>query len=244
MSLNGPTAARLYDEHVDAVYAYAARRVGPEVAISVVEDVFEQALRKNAQRPSHTDTDLGWLLALTTAFLRRHGETESRRLRNWVPTVRDSSRAIPRVTDPLLSSDTEDIGATTTARLMAAIADLEPVERDLLFLVAWEGCSSSLAAVATGIPPGEVRSRIGAIRKALRRAVTRPPAPTIAAADTTPASPASAAPAPAPATAATATPATAAPPGPGMTAAGTASTGTRTTDTADLSDAATDGMAP
>ena len=172
MSLNGPAAARLYDEHVDAIYAYAARRVGPQAAVQVVEDVFEHALRQDAQRPAHTGTDLGWLLAMATAFLRRHSETECRRLRDWQPPTRSTSQAIPRVTDPLLADTVEDGGTITTARVMAAIAELDPVERDVLFLIAWEGCSSSLAAVATGVPQNEVRSRLSAIRKEIRRRVT------------------------------------------------------------------------
>lgn len=171
MSLNGPAAARLYDEHVDAIYAYAARRVGPQAGVEVVENVFEHALRQDAQRPAHTGTDLGWLLAMATAFLRRHSETECRRLRDWQPPTRSTSRVIPRVTDPLLAETVEDGGTVTTARVMAAVAELEPTERDLLFLIAWEGCSSSLAAVATGIPQSEVRSRLNAIRKEIRRCV-------------------------------------------------------------------------
>ncbi|MDC3331919.1 hypothetical protein OAV42_00305 [Ilumatobacter sp.] len=171
MSLNGPAAARLYDEHVDAIYAYAARRVGPQAGVEVVENVFEHALRQDAQRPAHTGTDLGWLLAMATAFLRRHSETECRRLRDWQPPTRSTSRVIPRVTDPLLAETVEDGGTVTTARVMAAAAELEPTERDLLFLIAWEGCSSSLAAVATGIPQSEVRSRLNAIRKEIRRCV-------------------------------------------------------------------------
>jgi len=169
--LNGPAAARLYDEHVDAIYAYAARRVGPQAGVEVVENVFEHALRQDAQRPAHTGTDLGWLLAMATAFLRRHSETECRRLRDWQPPTRSTSRVIPRVTDPLLAETVEDGGTVTTARVMAAAAELEPTERDLLFLIAWEGCSSSLAAVATGIPQSEVRSRLNAIRKEIRRCV-------------------------------------------------------------------------
>jgi len=171
VSLNGPAAARLYDEHVDAIYAYAARRVGPQAGVEVVENVFEHALRQDAQRPAHTGTDLGWLLAMATAFLRRHSETECRRLRDWQPPTRSTSRVIPRVTDPLLAETVEDGGTVTTARVMAAAAELEPTERDLLFLIAWEGCSSSLAAVATGIPQSEVRSRLNAIRKEIRRCV-------------------------------------------------------------------------
>ncbi len=54
---------------------------------------------------------------------------------------------------------------------MAAVAELEPADRDVLFLVAWEGCSSALVSAATGIPPGNVRSRLSAVRKELCRRV-------------------------------------------------------------------------
>lgn len=171
MSLNGPTAARLYDKHVGAVYSYAARRVGSDVAVTVVEDVFEHALGQQARRPEKASSDLGWLLAITTAFLRRHSATERGRLLNWTGERSTGSGSMPRVTDPLLSSDAEDAAVISTAKVMAAVADLEPEDRDLLFLVAWEGCSSGLAAAATGIPQGNVRSRLSAVRKELRRRV-------------------------------------------------------------------------
>jgi len=175
--LNGPAAARLYDEHVDAIYSYAARRVGPDAAVTVVENVFEHALRRNAERPAHTASDLGWLLAMATAFLRRHSETECRRLRTWEPTQRDTSRAIPRVSDPLLSNDAEDPTVTLTTSVMAAVADLEPVERDVLFLVAWEGCSSGLTATATGLQQNEIRPLLSRLRKEIRRSVATTTSP-------------------------------------------------------------------
>jgi DNA-directed RNA polymerase specialized sigma24 family protein len=193
VSLNGPAAARLYDEHVDAIYTYAARRVGPDAAVKVVEEVFEQALRKNAERPSQTASDLGWLLAMATAFLRRHSETECRRLQAWEPVQRNTSRAIPRVSDPLLSNDAEDPAVTMTTQVMAAIAELEPVERDVLFLVAWEGCSSALTATATGLPQNEIRPTLTRIRKEIRQTVAASKAtttPTEPAAGTTTVDPA------------------------------------------------------
>jgi DNA-directed RNA polymerase specialized sigma24 family protein len=171
VSLNGPAAARLYDQHVGAVYSYAARRVGRDAAVAVVQDVFEHALGPQAQRPEKTSSDLGWLLAITTAFLRRHNETERGRLLNWTGEHAPGSGSMPRVTDPLLSSEAEDAAVVTTAKVMAAVAELEPEDRDLLFLVAWEGCSSALVAAATGIPQSNVRSRLGAVRKELRRRV-------------------------------------------------------------------------
>lgn len=171
VSLNGPAAARLYDQHVDAVYSYAARRVGRDAAVAVVQDVFEHALGQQARRPEKTSSDLGWLLAITTAFLRRHSATERGRLLNWTGEHAAGSGSMPRVTDPLLSSEAEDAAVVNTAKVMAAVAELEPEDRDLLFLVAWEGCSSALVAAATGIPQGNVRSRLSAVRKELRRRV-------------------------------------------------------------------------
>ncbi|MFT4773401.1 MAG: DNA-directed RNA polymerase specialized sigma24 family protein [Candidatus Azotimanducaceae bacterium] len=164
-------AARLYDKHVGAVYSYAARRVGRDAAVTVVKDVFEHALGQQARRPEKASSDLGWLLAITTAFLRRHSATECGRLLNWTDEHATGSGSIPRVTDPLLSSDADDAAVASTAKVMAAVAELEPEDRDLLFLVAWEGCSSALVSAATGIPQGNVRSRLSAVRKELRRRV-------------------------------------------------------------------------
>jgi DNA-directed RNA polymerase specialized sigma24 family protein len=171
VSLNGPSATRLYDKHVGAVYSYAARRVGRIAAVTVVKDVFEHALGQQAQRPEKASSDLGWLLAVTTAFLRRHSATECGRLLNWTGEHAIGSGSIPRVTDPLLSSNAEDAAVASTAKVMAAVAELEPEDRDVLFLVAWEGCSSALVSAATGIPQGNVRSRLSAVRKELRRRV-------------------------------------------------------------------------
>lgn len=70
------------------------------------------------------------------------------------------------------SSGAEDAAVATAAKVMAAVAELEPEDRDLLFLVAWEGCSSALASAATGIPQGNIRSRLSAVRQELRRRVT------------------------------------------------------------------------
>jgi RNA polymerase sigma-70 factor (ECF subfamily) len=164
-------AASLYDKHVGAVYSYAARRVGRDAAVTVVKDVFEHALGQQARRPEKASSDLGWLLAITTAFLRRHSATECGRLLNWAGEHDTGSGSTPRVTDPLLSSDADDAAVASTAKVMAAVAELEPEDRDLLFLIAWEGCSSSLVSAATGIPQGNVRSRLSAVRKELRRRV-------------------------------------------------------------------------
>lgn len=53
-------------------------------------------------------------------------------------------------------------------RLLLWVAELEPVDRDLLVLVAWEQFSYADAAAALAIPIGTVRSRMHRIRHTLR----------------------------------------------------------------------------
>ena len=50
---------------------------------------------------------------------------------------------------------------------MNAVAGLDPEDRDLLVLVAWEGMTSVAAAAVLGVPPGTVRSRLHRIRTRL-----------------------------------------------------------------------------
>ena len=45
MPLSGPAAVRLFDDHVDAVYAYLARRLGDDLAPQAVSDTFERAIQ-------------------------------------------------------------------------------------------------------------------------------------------------------------------------------------------------------
>ena len=70
-----------FDDHADAIFAYAARRVGPGLAVDVVSDVFLVAL----DRFESFDPDLGgargWLFGIANNVLRRHWRTEARRLR-------------------------------------------------------------------------------------------------------------------------------------------------------------------
>ncbi|NND75792.1 MAG: RNA polymerase subunit sigma-70 [Ilumatobacter sp.] len=169
MTLTGPAAARLYDDHVDAIYGYIARRIGPDLAVDVVGDVFEQALKAHERRPAK-GTDRGWLMAIATALLRRHGTTECARLETWST---ESADALHGATDPLLANPAS---GRPTATAMAAAAELDPVDRDLLFLTAWEHCSPGEAGEATGLAAAVVRSRLGNIRKELKRLVAHRPA--------------------------------------------------------------------
>jgi RNA polymerase sigma-70 factor (ECF subfamily) len=160
-------AARLFDEHVDAVYGYVARRLGSETAADVVGDVFEIALSQSDRYEAARGSERAWLFGIATNLMRRHWRTEQRRLR---ATYRIANR--PAVPGDALLDIAERIDAATEAeRVMAAVGDLEPEDRDLLLLVAWEDTPYKVCAEILGVPVGTVRSRLHRIRRELRSAV-------------------------------------------------------------------------
>jgi RNA polymerase sigma-70 factor (ECF subfamily) len=64
------------------------------------------------------------------------------------------------------------VSARTAGRLLAAaLAKLPPQHRDTLLLVAWGELTYEQAALALGVPPGTVRSRVSRARRAIRRAL-------------------------------------------------------------------------
>ena len=72
------------------------------------------------------------------------------------------------VGDPLGGVDDHLDAMSRLDQVIDAIERLSPEGRDLLVLVAWEGCSSEQASEVLLIPPGTVRSRLNRIRAMLR----------------------------------------------------------------------------
>lgn len=73
-------------------------------------------------------------------------------------------RSEPSPVDPLLRVE-ERLDARSRYDLVVdAIAALDPEDRDIVVLIAWEQMSSREAAEVLGIQPGTVRSRLNRIR--------------------------------------------------------------------------------
>lgn len=163
MILNGPAAARIFDEHVDAIFGYVARRLGPGRALPIVREVFELGFRDAA-----ADQPRAHLLGVATEQIARHADDEHRHLTTWTQPADRPASALD-VSDPLFPIRPEARVAQHAAALRA-VADFEPAQRDVLLLAVWEQCRPSLIASALGVGLGEVRSRLGRARRDLRTA--------------------------------------------------------------------------
>ena len=170
LTVDAALLARLYDDHVDAVHAYLARRLGGDLARDLVADVFEAAAGQLTRFDPALGSERAWLFGIATNVLRRHWRTEERRLRAWRRA--GARQGVPG--DPLLDVVTRLDAENDAATVMAAIADLPAEDRDLLLLVVWEGCRYDECAAVVGIPVGTVRSRLHRIRRQLAEAVGRP----------------------------------------------------------------------
>jgi len=156
--------ASWFDLHVDAIHAYLARRAGEQLARDVTAETFRVALEQFDRFDPQRGNERAWLYGIASNLLRHHWRTEQRQLRTHLR----SPWAEPVTADPSDVTDARLDARAELERVLAAVARLDPVDRDLLVLVAWERLSSADVAVALGIPRGTVRSRLKRIRSQLR----------------------------------------------------------------------------
>jgi len=192
--LSGAAAARLYDDHVDAVYALLTRRVGTEASPGLTAETFTLALQTWDSFDNQRGTERLFLYGAATATLRRHDDEERAHLRSLRMSTSDDNGAVH---DPLISGqrssparvvdhdsnrdvrgdgpDDEQTYETDAAdaRTMRAVAELDSDDRDILLLSLWESCPQSAIAEALDVSVGSVRSALGRIRRELKIATSK-----------------------------------------------------------------------
>lgn len=152
-SLREPEAfGAIFERHFDAVFGYARRRVGPELAEEIVTDTFTTAFdRRRSFDPARGDAR-PWLLGIAANKLRRHWRTERRRLAAYARSAERAASA-----DAVLRSE-----------VVSALDSLSRDEREALFLFAVADLSYEEIADALEIPLGTVRSRLARARGRVR----------------------------------------------------------------------------
>lgn len=110
----------LFELHFDAIYAYLARRVGPDLARDLASETFTRALAARKRYDAARGKPRPWLFGIASNLLRRHYRDEERRLQAFSRlNVRDEG--VP----------------PEEPRLADALGALSHEERDVLLLFAW-----------------------------------------------------------------------------------------------------------
>jgi RNA polymerase sigma factor (sigma-70 family) len=162
----GDSAAfgQIFDRHASAVYNHLFRRTANWAeAEDLTSAVFLQAWRGRGKVVIDRDSALPWLLGVANHVL-RNSRRASRRYRAAL------ARVVPP--DGLAADHAEAVAAAVDserqmAELRRAIAELPPHEREAVELCIWSGLDQKAAAVALGVSPGTVKSRMHRARRRL-----------------------------------------------------------------------------
>lgn len=142
--------ARLYDDHVDAVYSYARNRVGADTAEDVTSEVFMAAARMyRAGRDA--EVTIAWLI----------GVTRNRVIDRWRMSARHATKAhlLPPLTSSLPPDWIEDVRSD---RVLEVMEGLNPRHRQLLTL-----------HYVHGLPVKQIARRLGETDSAIESALKR-----------------------------------------------------------------------
>ncbi|MCW2991371.1 MAG: polymerase, sigma-24 subunit, subfamily [Solirubrobacterales bacterium] len=148
----------LWNAHHRRVLAYALRRTDRGSAQDVVSDAFLVAWRRRAELPADP---LPWLLGVARHVLANHDRSRRRHA------------ALVRV---LIDQSQESAGEPPDVPLLAALAELEPGDREVLLLVGWDGLTSAQAGASMGCSAATFRVRLLRARRRLRARLEDQPA--------------------------------------------------------------------
>ncbi len=161
---------RMYHEHRDAVVAYCMRRAGREDALDAVAETFAVAWRKIDQVPTG-EAERSWLYAVAYRVLsnQRRGNTRRSALEDKLGTVAVAVGVDP--VDQIVRNEDDQ-------RVIEAMNELRPDDREVLRLVTWEEHPRDQVAAMFGVSRSTLDQRIHRALKRLRKAYARIDAPT------------------------------------------------------------------
>ncbi len=168
--------AEIFDRHAAAIHRYFARRVG-ELADDLLSEAFLIAFRCRASyRPERVDVR-PWLYGISANLVRRHEREEVTRYRALARSA-GAAMADTATPDGGLEELMDRVDASRLRPLLAAaLAELDPRDREVLLLVAWADLTYPQVAAAMDVPVGTVRSRLHRARRRVRERLGADPSP-------------------------------------------------------------------
>jgi RNA polymerase sigma-70 factor, ECF subfamily len=161
----------LFDLHAGTVYSYLAVRLGDwSAAEDLTSAVFLQAWRRRTEVVFERASALPWLLGVANGLMRNEARARRRRT-ELLDRVRAARGGVPGV--PGVEADHADAvadrvdGERRAATLRAAVGRLPRREREVIELCVWAGLDNAAAAIALGVRPGTVKSRLHRARRSL-----------------------------------------------------------------------------
>lgn len=151
-----------YEAHAEAVYGYVRFHLpSPDAAEDLTADTFLRAFRAADRFDARRGSVRTWLLAIARNALRDH--LRRARVRRYVPLAgfRDLAVEAPSPEERVLWED-------QVARLLDAVAQLSPGDRELLGLRYGSDLGADAIGELLGLTPQAVRTRLWRALKRLR----------------------------------------------------------------------------
>lgn len=146
---------QLFRAHGSSVLGYLARRVDdPADAADLLSDVMLVAWRRRGDVPA-APADRPWLYGVARHVLANHHRSTRRR-----SAAVERLRAAVEQVIPAPQTEAVDV--------RRVLATLDPVDREILTLNAWEGLTSAEISRVVGLPSSTVRTRLARTRTILR----------------------------------------------------------------------------
>lgn len=156
----------VFDRHYRQIYAYAARRLGRDLAEDVASETFLIAFDRRHSYDSARADVRPWLYGIASNLIARHERAETRRYKALAKAVGaqeagDHADAVAGRLDAM----------AVRGPLADALRRLPGPVRAVLLLVAWAGLNQQEVAAALDIPAGTARSRLHRARQEMRKAL-------------------------------------------------------------------------
>jgi RNA polymerase sigma-70 factor (ECF subfamily) len=147
------------EEHLGTVYRYALRLAGrPDIAEDLTQETMLRGWR-NRRKLRDPRVARVWLLRIATNLW-----TDHLRRTKFRPRTLDSEPPCPRPSPVIASDDRENIRLA-----LAAMDELPPRQRQVLYLITCEEMTNSEVATVLNITEASVKANLSLARQEMRR---------------------------------------------------------------------------